>query len=85
MIEHQVDVLVVVRLEHIQEADDVLVAAQLLLGVRNGTQTQLGRACRYIISRNVRCASISLRNASKFFFSATMPPLFLSTAFHTMP
>ena len=40
---------------------------------------------RYMISRNVRCASVELRNASKHFFRATTLWLRFSTAFQTMP
>lgn len=42
-------------------------------------------ARRNIISRKVRCASVSFRNASNIFFTATVSPVFLSKAFHTMP
>ena len=40
-------------------------------------------ACRYMISRNVRCASVAFWNASKIFFSATVCLVFLSTALKT--
>ena len=43
------------------------------------------KACRYMISRKVRCASVALRNASKHFFKATTDRDRFSTAFHTTP
>lgn len=43
------------------------------------------RACKYMISRNVRCASVALRKASKHFFNAKTWRLRFSIAFHTTP
>ena len=36
-------------------------------------------------SKERACASVAFWNASKIFFNATVSPVRLSTAFHTMP
>ena len=41
--------------------------------------------CKYIISLNVLCASVALRNASKHFFNAITARERFSIAFHTIP
>lgn len=43
------------------------------------------KARRNMISLNVRWASVSLRNASNIFLTATVSWVFLSIAFHTIP
>lgn len=43
------------------------------------------KARRNMISLNVRWASVSLRNASKIFLTATISCVFRSIAFHTIP
>ena len=115
VLEDEVDVAVVLGADDVDEADDVVVARQLLraarrraaaravegaraAGLRGGPACPLpprarARApeaaapltCRYMTSRNVRCASVALRKASKHFFSATGCRERRSSAFQTMP
>jgi hypothetical protein len=90
VIECKIYIAVILGLNNVLEPDNILVAAQCLF---HQPKAQDGVAqlqctcitCKYMISLNVRCASVAFLNASKHFFSAITALDRFSIAFQTIP